>query len=252
MTSRKADKNTQDMTQWRAAIDRHDDEIMALIRSRLALSEEVGKTKAHGRLAWRPAREAQLFARLAGKAGKTLSPHAVERLWSTIIAQSLLAQGPAFLLVPRSHPALPALARSFFGLLPMHVVADPACALTRCAVEEGAIAILPAPGPDAQWWLQLASLNAAHEQAPAVLAALPRFAADGPPAAYAVARAACERSGDDWFWYVTQAGVANMPKATVLASAGDLRLVALESKTLPEAPQQARLVGVFAKPLHTG
>ncbi len=250
MTAPDPDTAAQDIRQWRAAIDAFDDQILDLLRARLALAEEVGKTKAQGRLAWRPAREAQLFARLVAKAGHALSPHAVERLWSTIIAQSLQAQGPAFLLIPEGDAALQAQARSFFGLLPMQTVADASCAITRCAVEEGAIAVLPAPGPQTDWWLQLAGLNRTQERAPAVLAALPRFAADGPPSAFALATAPRERSGNDAFWYVLEGDMLHLPHAAVLAIQGDLRLVATNQPLAEAADGQACLIGLFAKPLH--
>ncbi len=238
-----------DMSQWRAAIDRHDDEILALIKSRLALSEQVGKSKVRGGLAWRPAREAQLFARLIGRASSTLSPQSVERLWSTVIAQSLQAQGPAFLLVSKSHSELPTLARTFFGLLPMRMVADDAEAIRRSQREEGAIAIVPAPGAQADWWVELARMNEEDAPAPAVLAALPRFARDTPPAAYAIAMAPRESMGNDRAWYVAGPGSDNVPHGTVLARHENLNLLAFDGKAAPQDMAGFCQIGLFAKPL---
>ena len=252
MTLPEPDTDLQDIGQWRAAIDAFDDQILDLLKARLALAEEVGKAKARGRLAWRPAREAQLFARLVAKAGHALSPHAVERLWSTIIAQSLQAQGPAVLVIPEGDAALQAQARSFFGLLPMEMAASAGAALARCAAEEGAIAVLPAPGPQADWWVDLARLNTSQARPPAVLAVLPRFAADGPAAACALATAPRERSGDDEFWYVLKDGRVQLPQARDLASTGDLRLVATQHPLAPAQAEQAILIGLFARPLAAG
>jgi chorismate mutase / prephenate dehydratase len=238
-----------DMSEWRAAIDRFDDEILNLIKGRLALSEQVGKSKVRGGLPWRPAREAQLFARLVSRASATLSPQAVERLWSTVIAQSLQAQGPAFLLVSRSNPALPTLARTFFGLLPLQKVENDAIAIARCAEEEGAIAVVPAPSPEHNWWVDLARMNTQSPAAPAVLAALPRFAADAPPAAYAVANAPRERSGRDIFWGVASEDTGDMPHGTVLASQADLRLIAYEGTEVPDDTPGLCPIGLFATPL---
>ncbi|PHS29431.1 MAG: hypothetical protein COA85_00815 [Robiginitomaculum sp.] len=238
-----------DMSEWRAAIDKFDDEILNLIKGRLALSEQVGKSKVRGGLPWRPAREAQLFARLVGRASSTLSAQAVERLWSTVIAQSLQAQGPAFLLVSKSHPKLPALARTFFGLLPLEMVEDDATAITRCHTEEGAIAIVPAPGEEINWWVELADLNKGSGPAPAVLAALPRFASDMPPAAYAIAMAPRERSGNDSVWVVANELKDDMPHGKVLAQKGDQRLIAFGGKTAPEPHEGLCQIGLFANPL---
>ncbi|MDQ7017647.1 MAG: chorismate mutase [Robiginitomaculum sp.] len=238
-----------DMSEWRAAIDKFDDEILNLIKGRLALSEQVGKSKVRGGLPWRPAREAQLFARLVGRASSTLSPQAVERLWSTVIAQSLQAQGPAFLLVSKSHPKLSALARTFFGLLPLERVDDDATAIARCAKEEGAIAIVPAPGEGVNWWVELAQLNEGSDLAPAVLAALPRFASDTPPAAYAIAVAPREYSGNDSVWLVGAGQKDDMPPGTVLAQKGDLHLMAFDGKTAPEPREGLCQIGLFANPL---
>ena len=238
-----------DMSAWRAAIDKFDDDILNLIKGRLALSEQVGKSKVRGGLPWRPAREAQLFARLVGRASATLSAPAVERLWSTVIAQSLQAQGPAFLLVSRSHPKLPALARTFFGLLPLHMVKDDATAIARAAAEEGAIAIAPAPGKDVNWWIDLAKMNRGTGPAPAVLAALPRFASDTPPAAYAIALAPRERSGNDSQWLVGNSTKDDMPQGKVLAQNGDLRLFACDGNAAPKPQESLCEIGLFANPL---
>jgi chorismate mutase / prephenate dehydratase len=238
-----------DMSEWRAAIDKFDDEILNLIKGRLALSEQVGKSKVRGGLPWRPAREAQLFARLVGRASSTLSPQAVERLWSTVIAQSLQAQGPAFLLVSKSHPKLAALARTFFGLLPLEMVDDDASAIARCCTEEGAIAIVPAPADGVNWWVELARLNIDERPAPAVLAALPRFASDTPPAAYAIAVAPRERSGNDSMWLVGHSQKDDMPRGKVLAQNGDQRLMTFDGKTAPEPREGLCQIGLFANPL---
>ncbi len=238
-----------DINEWRAAIDRHDDEVLALIKSRLALSEQVGKSKTRGGLAWRPAREAQLFARLVGRASATLNPHSVERLWSTVIAQSLQAQGPAFLLVSRSDAALPSLARTFFGLLPMHMVDDDAEAINRCQTEEGGIAIVPAPGAHNAWWVQLANMNEKDAPAPAVLAAMPRFSRDTPPSAYAIAMAPRECSGDDHEWYVAKTSMDDMTHGAVLARNHSVCLIEFDGKAAPKDRAGFCQIGRFAKPL---
>lgn len=238
-----------DISEWRAAIDKHDDEILALIKSRLALSELVAKSKVRGGLAWRPAREAQLFARLAGRASATLSPQAVERLWSTVIAQSLQAQGPAFLLVPRTDPKLPHLARTFFGLLPLELVEDEAQAIARCAGEEGAIAIVPSTAEGVNWWLDLAQLNAGDAQGPAVLAALPRFARAMPVEAYAIAKAPREHTGNDTQFLVVEAQNSHRLAGTALAKNKDFSLMAMDGAYAPPDDIKCCQIGLFANPL---
>ncbi len=238
-----------DMQAWRAAIDRLDDEILKLIQQRLALAEEVGKSKVRGGLAWRPAREAQLFARLVGRASATLSASAVERLWSTVIAQSLQAQGPAFLVISRSDPHLRAQARTFFGLLPMVMVANDDEAIRRSAAEEGAIAIVPAPDAHSSWWAELVPLQSTGNSAPAVLAALPRFAGTQAPKAYAVASAPRETTGNDFAWYVKKGAMGDMPQGTVLAKDGDLSLLAYDGNAAPKERDGLFQIGLFAKPL---
>ena len=247
----KADQQAPDldMSEWRAAIDKFDDDILNLIKGRLALSEQVGKSKVRGGLPWRPAREAQLFARLVGRASATLSAPAVERLWSTVIAQSLQAQGPVFLLVSKSQPKLSALARTFFGLLPLSMVKDDTTAIARAAAEEGAIAIVPAPGEGVNWWVDLAEMNTSTGPAPAVLAALPRFASDDPPLAYAIAVAPRERSGNDSQWLVGRALKDDMPQGKVLAQNGDFRLLACDGNAAISPQQGLCEIGLFANPL---
>ncbi len=250
MKSTDQDSPDLDMSAWRASIDRFDNEILNLISQRLALSEQVGKSKIRGGLPWRPAREAQLFARLVGRASATLSPESVERLWSTVIAQSLQAQGPAFLVVSRSLDILPTLARTFFGLLPTQMVDTDAEAIAKSAAEEGAIAIVPAPSDGVTWWTGLADMQTGGTNTPAVLAAMPRFASAAAPAAYAIAMAPRETSGNDSAWLVTKESHHDQtPQGTVLARHQGYCLVSYDAKAAPEHTPNQRPIGLFANPL---
>jgi len=82
-----------------------------------------------------------------------------------------------------------------------------------------------------------------------VLAALPRFASDTPPAAYAIAVAPRERSGNDSVWLVGQAQKEDMPQGKVLAQKGNQRLMVFDGKTAPEPREGLCQIGLFANPL---
>ncbi len=237
-----------EMSAWRAGIDQIDNQILDLLRARLDLAMSVGAAKAGGGLAWRPAREAQLFARLAARAGAHMPPLAVERIWSTIIAQSLQAQGPAFLVLPQNAPHLHALARTFFGLLPLRMVGDESAALDLVASKVGAIAVLPAPAHNVHWWTALTQ-NGDHGGF-GVRAALPRFENQGGAAAYAIARAPEEKSGADTAWYVIDSAAADhITQGTVIANHEGLSLLAIDGSITAQMTGDAQRVGLFSNPL---
>ena len=84
----------------RRAIDALDDELLALIERRFALSAEVAALKQadDGHLRIRPKREAEVLARLTARA-TTATPELIAHVWRELMAHSVQAQVPTTLVL---------------------------------------------------------------------------------------------------------------------------------------------------------
>ena len=141
----------------RRAIDALDNELLALIERRFALSAEVAALKQadDGHLRIRPRRETEVLARLTQKA-TTATPALIAHVWRELMAHSVQAQVPTTLVLHAPAAAVSGLGagmRERFGrAAPLHLAASPREALDR-ARDEQAIAAIALD--DSGWWTHL-------------------------------------------------------------------------------------------------
>jgi 3-deoxy-7-phosphoheptulonate synthase len=172
--------NSDKLNALRAEIDSLDDQILALIERRVAASAAISAAKGNGedgRLKLRPRRQAEVIARLQGRASHTPAD-AVAAIWRELMGYTLQAQARTeiVLAAPEASDLLEAQVRAHFGSgFPVRRVGDRAEAL-RCARDEEAIAILGNP-------------LAAGEADGLLVFDIVR-GADGAPAGYAIGRIA--------------------------------------------------------------
>ena len=245
----------------RTRIDAVDAELLRLIDERAALARTVGEIKqaspagANGRLAIRPAREAQLLRKLLGSRREAAGAEVVVRVWRELIAESLRIQSPLSLAVwgGRNPARVVEMARQRFGVAPKMAFEADAEAALAAAREPGRVAVL-ALEPGSRWWGRLLA-----EPQLKVFAAMPCLGAWGTQAALAVGAVEVEPSGLDETYWVTDApepaaaveaglerqGVA----ARLIQEAGGLKLFGLpgyfqrDDERLARAP--GRLTGVI-------
>lgn len=244
----------------RARIDTIDAELIKLVDERAALARRVGEIKreageATGRLAIRPAREAQLIRALLKAERQAARPEMVVRLWRELIGESLRMQGPFHLTVwgGRDPARILELARLRFGGAPeLTVVKDPETALAG-ARQPGGVAVL-ALEPGERWWGRLLA-----EPGLKVFASLPCLSSWGWQSALAVGGVETEPSGlDETYWVTDAPGPASAVEAALekegvasrlIMEAGGLKLFGLpgyfqaEDERLARAP--GRLTGVI-------
>jgi chorismate mutase len=244
----------------RARIDAIDAELIKLVDERASLSRRVGEIKreageAMGKLAIRPAREAQLIRALLKSERQAARPEMVVRLWRELIGESLRMQGPFHLTVwgGRDPARTVELARLRFGGAPgLTVAKDPDTALAGARLPGGVAVLALEPGE--RWWGRLLA-----EPGLKVFASLPCLTSWGGQAALAVGGVETEPSGLDETYWVTDApssalaveaalekqGVA----ARLIMETGGLKLFGLpgyfqaDDERLARAP--GRLTGVI-------
>jgi len=189
----------------RAEIDRIDQALLELLVERTDVVRRIGDLKQDhrsGRLAVRPAREAQILRRLVAEAGDRFPPAVLVRMWREMLAALTRLQAPLSATVcapPRGGLATWDLARDHFGsLTPMTPVDGTSQAVRAVANGTTTVAVLPLPCEDESWWTALLSDQTDRLR---VFMRLPFVAAvdgDGSEAqALAVGRAEIEPSGDD-------------------------------------------------------
>ncbi|HLG70865.1 MAG TPA: prephenate dehydratase [Chloroflexota bacterium] len=82
-----------DLGDLRKQIDELDQQLVALLNQRAAVSIEIGKTKAPGDV-YSPAREAEVFQRVASASNGPLKPEALKAIYGEIISSSRALQAP--------------------------------------------------------------------------------------------------------------------------------------------------------------
>ena len=98
------------LAQLRIELDRIDSQILALIVERLGVAAHVRATKPVGRTPFRPAREAEMIARLSAD----IAPGPlVQRIWYALIGATLAREGVTEVVVEQQ--GLRAAARARFG-----------------------------------------------------------------------------------------------------------------------------------------
>ena len=144
----------------RAELDNIDDSVLALLRRRAELAQQIGQLKQG--VAIRAGREAAILRRLLATPHAPLPDAAIVRAWREIFAASTGQQGPFSISVCETDPsgAMAACAREHFGALtPLHLYHTPSQAIAAVAQAGASVAVLPlpdgAPGPMGAWWISL-------------------------------------------------------------------------------------------------
>jgi chorismate mutase len=210
------------LDQVRARIDAVDAELLRLVDERAELAYTVGEIKQaigeanQGRLAIRPAREAQLMRALLKGGRRAASPDVVVRVWRELIAESLRIQSPFQLSVwgGRDPARAVELARMRFGgASALTLETEPETALAA-ARQPGRVAVL-ALEPGSRWWGRLLA-----EPTLNIFASLPCLTGWGAQAAFAVGEVVVEPSGLDETYWVTDAPDAADAIEAALSSQG--------------------------------
>ncbi len=84
---------SDNLKQWRAQIDRIDDELLKLFNQRATLAQQIGHEKGNGAVL-RPEREAQVLRRMREANAGPLSPEAVTQLYTEIMSQCRALEAP--------------------------------------------------------------------------------------------------------------------------------------------------------------
>jgi len=188
----------------RGEIDRIDQAIVDLLIERAEIVRRIGEIKndrQDGRLALRPAREAQILRNLMDQSGAQFPAAVLVRMWRELLAALTRMQAPLSVAVfaPDEGFAVWDLARDHFGsLTPMQRMESAGQAIRAVGNGTASVAVLPLPGDDDAWWLTLIS---EHYDRLRVFARLPFVTAGAGEAeetrALAIGRADPEPSGDD-------------------------------------------------------
>jgi chorismate mutase/prephenate dehydratase len=193
------------LAELRAELDGLDDALHDLLMRRAAVVERVAGLNAHGKVPFRPGREAAILRRLLARHTGRLPPRALVRLWRELFAATTSLQGQFSVTVSESDPAFAytAAAREHFGALtPLRAHRSPAQAIGEVSGGAATAAVLPLPAEEeplpAAWWTTLL-----HQDEPRlhVVARLPFWAPrpEGAPQVQAlvVAAAPPDPSGAD-------------------------------------------------------
>ncbi len=196
-----------ELSAFRKQIDDIDDQLITLLKDRIAIVSKVGEYKRRtfpGRCPIRPAREAEMIRRIIGKfAGSQFLPAAAADLWRTIIGASTTVESTLSMSV--FHPDRDNdyfwMAREYFGpFLP--IIKQPHIKRVIGDILDGKAAVGVVPmlrsSDTTFWWTNL--IQQGHD-APKVFARIPFVYHETPPrdapSALAIARLLPEPSDDD-------------------------------------------------------
>jgi chorismate mutase len=248
------------LAEIRREIDRIDEAMHLLLMERGAVIDrlvEVKRASGTGS-AFRPAREADMMRRLAGRHQGRLPLATAEHLWRTIIATFTHVQAPFTLHVEQGADALAMhdLARFHVGFdvpLQGHGTASRVVAAVGASVGDLGLVRLD-PAPAAAWWEGLGG------EGPQIMARLPFFGGNGHPAAapaLVVARPLDDAgAGETAVWRVVDDGEAGASDGAETLAAETLAAVTRNGRrarliaTLGDAPHSAGAVrvGGYATP----
>ena len=216
----------------RREIDAIDDQLIALLAQRFAVTARVRTAKAGEEQPWplpiRPAREAQIMRRViaAGKQN-ALMPQLMVRLWRAIINQSSLNQSSITVHVSRhlrANQALRFMVHDNFGDMPLEEYRDEAQALIQINADPSGLCIVETEQP----WAEAFMAGQAGQAR--VISCLPWIAGDlQQPGLLVLGQAPLAESGDDETLIISS---GRLPRDFPLAplwqgKSGALRLTAL-------------------------
>lgn len=216
----------------RRDIDAIDDQLVALLAQRYAVTARVRTAKAGEVQTWplplRPAREAQIMRRVtqAGKAND-LNPQLMVRLWRAIINQSSLNQSSVTVHVSRrlkANQALRFMVHDYFGDMPVEEYRDEAQALMQINADPTGLCVVETE----QLWAEAFLSGQAGEAR--VISSLPLIASEPhQPRLLVLGQAPLAESGDDETLIIS---TGRLPRDFPLvplwqAKSGSFRLTAL-------------------------
>ena len=185
----------------RREIDEIDTAMHDMLMRRAEIVERIARAKDGDRVFMRPAREAEILRRLAGRHKGSFPAPVLMRVWRELLAGFTQIQGPFAVAVhaPEHHGDLWDVARDHYGsTTPITAVSAPVAAVR--AVIDGTATVAVVPWPDDRdsdpWWRALLSDD---PKSPSVIARLP-FVAPAPGddwGGLAVAQVPHEPTGDD-------------------------------------------------------
>ncbi len=226
----------------RGEIDRVDQDLLRLLNERAGIVAEVGRGKAAGAnpAVFRPGRQASLIRKLAAPTGLQ-PPATLARVWTAIIAGSILQQKPGFTVAvaDAGDAGTALLAQDYFGAQPaLTRLASADDALTAVSTGRADVAVI---GLQGTWWQRLPA--GVH-----VVAAAPFLVTDASatPQALIVARQPTDPSGNDRAVVLLPANAPLPAGAQLLAEAGSTRLAAMAAGTPPAGVS----IGLYATPLN--
>jgi chorismate mutase len=212
-----------DLAQLRREIDAVDDRILELLLQRFALGQAVAEAKRNLPPApnMRPAREAEILRRLAGRWRGPAPVSTMAAIWRHIISTVLGLQGRFTVhLTEEDRRITPEVAANHFSAgahFRTHRTYEAALVEVTQDLQSIAILALPAGQPPSPWWSNL------HEGPLRVVARLP-FLEPVSTRAYVVALQEPAPSGDDISLVRISGG--GRPWADVQAASPDMRLLA--------------------------
>lgn len=215
---------TPSLQDLRRQIDEIDDAIHDLIMQRADIVVHVAAAKNIGdALPIRPAREAAMLRRLAGRHRGPFPYPSLARMWHEMIAASTMIQSSYSIAVyaDETRHALWDLARDQFGSqTPMRAAATPRRAVAQVLAGEADVAVVPMPeaGEADPWWPDLLVSDG-----PRIVARLP-FGGVGcvrgeAVEGLAVARLPFEATGDDRTFFAVETAEP-VDRSTLVAAMG--------------------------------
>lgn len=189
------------LTELRLQIDAIDTQLHDLLMQRGELAHRIAAAKGGGAPVMRPAREAQVLRRLAGRHHGPFPAGAVVRIWREIMSAMVALQGKFVVAVLQGNSGggLWETARDHFGTIPSYSAHAAASAVLRAVADGAATAgVLPPPheGESDAWWPSLAN---SAPGTPRVIARLPfvQGSGNGERDALVVGRTPVDPSGTD-------------------------------------------------------
>lgn len=151
----------------RDAIDAIDDQLLALLRERSDIVEQVRGVKGKLPIYIRPGREADMLRALLVKPQGHIPAGLIHRLWREMIGAFTLLEGKmqVVVAVPEGEPGLWDMARDHFGsFTPMQALGSAITAMREVASGKAQVAILPTPkeGDSEIWWRYLLGPSPDH------------------------------------------------------------------------------------------
>ena len=195
----------EDLTKFRAQIDKIDDDIINLLRKRVAVVHEVGKHKtkasAGSKLSFiRPGREAQMLRDLAKKGEDVLPVAAIATIWRMIISSSLCIEQDMNIAVVANDEDESCfwLTREYYGnFVTTTRYEKPTEVIEAVANHQAAVGVLPLEVPEyaRPWWVRPED----EKNDIYIFARIPFVEREGEklPAALAIANVMPERTEND-------------------------------------------------------